>query len=252
MWLPTPRRSSPLLVLLGLLATLAPAEVASQELRGRVIDAESGAPVPLAAVFILSRSQDVVRQVIADSLGRFSIEAPGPGDYYLVAQSLGYVQTLSALLALGDRSYDLDLELTPDPIRLDPLQITVRNQEMIDWFRLNTGGNPNAAFGFRAIQGADLYAAQQKARDNTDMLRWLYIPVSHGRVPCVGYALPPLSRGALPLGEPACGELFVGGEPLPVEHIETLDRWSIAVVAVIPPNVFLFTRGFRWRNRPGR
>lgn len=203
------------------------------------------------AFFLLDRSQEPVRQTMTDSLGRFRVEAPHPGEYYLVGQSLGYAQTLLALLAVGERTYELDIELTPDPIRLDPLQVSVRNKEMFEWFRFNRGVNPSESFGFRAIQGGDLVAAQQRARDNTDLLRWLYIPVTHGREACVGHRFVELERGSGRSGPPACGKLYVDGYERPVEHIEALDRWSIAVVVVIPPDVHFFTRGLDWSFRPG-
>lgn len=223
----------------------------AQAMRGSVVDADSGRPVPQAGVFLLSRDREVVRQTMADSLGRFAIEAPRAGEYYLVGQSLGYAQTLSSLLAVGDRTYELDIELVPDPIRLDPLSVSVQNEELLEWFRFRAGLNPTEGFGFRAIQGTDLAEARQRARDNTDMLRWLYIPVSHATEACLGHRFLELPRGRGAAGPPACGRLFLDGYERPVEHLESLDRWSIGVVVVIPPDVYLFTRGFDWSFRPG-
>ena len=216
----------------------------AQVVRGTVVDGSNGAAVPLAGVFLLDRDRSVVVQTMSDSLGRYVLEAPGPGDYVLAGQRLGYVQMASALLALGEDTYELDLELEPDPFQFDPLEVTVRNKVLVEWFRFEAGVNPNTVFGYRAIQGADLMAARQKARDNTDMLRWLYVPVSHGREACVGWRMSDLPRpGDEPTGPP-CGRLWLDGRPVPVEHIETIDRWQVAVVVVLPPDVYLFTREF--------
>jgi hypothetical protein len=216
----------------------------AQVVRGTVVDGSNGAAVPLAGVFLLDRDRSVVVQTMSDSLGRYVLEAPAPGDYVLAGQRLGYVQMASALLALGEDTYELDLELQPDPFQFDPLEVTVRNEVLVDWFRFEAGVNPNTVFGYRAIQGADLMAARQKARDNTDMLRWLYIPVSHGMEPCVGWRMPDLPRPGEEVTGPPCGRLWLDGRPVLVEHIETLDRWQVAVVVVLPPDVYLFTREF--------
>jgi hypothetical protein len=48
-----------------------------------------------------------------------------------------------------------------------------------------------------------------------------------------------------------CGKLFMDGYERPVEHIETVDRSAIAVVVVIPPSVYLFTRSYDWGFAPG-
>ncbi len=216
----------------------------AQIVRGTVVDGSNGAAVPLAGVFLLDRDRSVVVQTMADSLGRYVLEAPGPGDYVLAGQRLGYVQMASALLALGEDTYELDLELEPDPFQFDPLEVTVRNDVLVDWFRYEAGVNPNAVFGYRVIQGADLLAARQRARDNTDMLRWLYIPVTHAREPCVGSRIPALLRPGDQPRDPPCGALYLDGRPVPVEHIETIDRWTLAVVVVLPPDVHFFTREF--------
>ena len=233
-----------------MLALALPAE--AQVLRGRIVDATNQAAIPLAGALLLDRDQNPVGEAVADSLGRFVLEAPEAGEYYLVGHSLGYSQTISSLLAVGTGEYDLELELEPDPFQFDPLEVTVQNEELVDWFRLNFQTNPNVIPGFRAIQGADLEAARLRAKDNTDMFRWLYIPVSHGRIPCVGYGGARFNRDTKTMEPVGCGKLFVDGYELPVEHLETMDARSIAVVVVVPPSVMVFTRGYEWGFTPGR
>lgn len=252
------------LALLLLAATALPAH--AQVVRGTVVDATTGALVSDAGVYLLNRDQEVVARTLADSAGAFLIAAPGTGDYYLAGQRLGYQQTVSHLLAIGERTYDLALELTPDPFTLDPLEVTVENEELEEWFTLALGRNPNSVFGFRAIQGREIEEARLKARDNTDFMRWLYIPVSHGRHPSVGWCGPPplrqtvaesralsgnLTRSRPPGGDGGgCGTLYVDGYPLPVEHIETIPLQEVAVVVVLPGAVHVFSRDFDWGLRP--
>ena len=234
-----------------LLASAVP--VQGQVLRGRIVDATNHVPLALAGALLLDREQNPVGEALADSLGRFVLEVPGAGEYYLVGHSLGYSQTLSSLLAVGEDEYALEIELEPDPFQFDPLEVTVRNEELEEWSRMFFGTNLKAMRtpGIRTIQGADLEAARRKAKDNTDMLRWLYVPVSHARTPCLGHGGSRYDRDDKVMVPVGCGKLYVDGYELPVEHIETINRATIAVMIVIPPSVYLFTRGFNWGFTPG-
>lgn len=223
----------------------------AQVIRGRIVDATHGQPIALGGALLLDRDQNPVAEALADSVGRFVLAAPGAGEYYLVGHSLGYSQTVSSLLGVGEDEYSLELELEPDPFQFDPLEVTVRNEELVDWFRLNFQTNPKVIPGFRAIQGADLEVARRKAKDNTDLFRWLYIPVSHARTTCLGYDGTRLNRATGRMERVGCGKLLVDGYELPAEHLETIDARSIAVVVVVPPNVMVFTRGYEWGFAPG-
>jgi hypothetical protein len=217
------------------------------------VDATNQAPIAGAGALLLDGEENPVAEAVADSLGRFVLEAPAPGEYYLVGHSLGYSQTVSSLLAVGEGEYRLAIELEPDPFQFDPLEVTVRNEELEAWSRMFFGTNLKAIRtpGVRVIQGADLEAARGKAKDNTDMFRWLYIPVSHARTPCLGYGGARFDRDSRTMESAGCGKLFVDGYERPVEHIETVDASVITVVVVIPPSVYLFTRGYDWGFTPG-
>ena len=235
----------------AVLAVCAPA-VAAQELRGRVVERETEMPVAYAGIFALDAERDVVTRTLADSLGRFRLELAEGGEYTFVAQRLGYFETESPLFAVGSEGvYALDIELRPEPLRIDPLLVTVRNEDMERWYTRALGVNPNSIFGFRAIQGARLEEARMKAVDNSDMLRWLYIPVSHGVESCLGHRMPAIDRNAMQVGDPPCGKLYIDGFERPVEHLETIDRQTIALVVQLGTTVELFTYGFDW-SKPSR
>ncbi len=102
-----------------------------------------------------------------------------------------------------------------------------------------------------------------KADDNTDLLRWLYIPVTHGLGGvCVGTfggpGMPPRGswRRASPQpepadGEPQCGSLHVDGYRCRNEHLESIDMNRIGVVVTFLGSVHMYTREFDWTFRPG-
>ncbi len=117
----------------------------------------------------------------------------------------------------------------------------VLEETATNWLTREFGMHPNAIRGFRFIHGDRLEDAKSKSDDNTGLLRWLYIPVSHARRMCV---LGLFDR---------CGQLYVNGRWTPNEHIDRIDMKSvIAVVAVgwqsSTPKVYLFTREFDWKR----
>lgn len=245
-------RMSRILVAFACIGSM-PASARAQQIVGQIFDASTGTRIHTAGVFLLSEDRSRAAVAIADSLGRYVLTAPGEGAYFIFAQRLGYHDTESPLFALsGGGTYEVDLELRPEPIALDPLLVTVTNVEMERWLRLRLGVNPNALFGYRAIQGVELELARLKSEDNTDLLRWLYVPVSHGGEVCVGSRMPEIDRYTMQVGPPACGVLYVDGHLVPTEHVERVDMRSIAVVVTFtePLAVHLFTRTFDWSERP--
>ena len=264
-----------LVLLLGHMSWQA-SEVGAQTVQGKLLDAENAEPVSMAGVFILSAGREVLVRSASDTAGFYSIDAPEAGQYYIHVQRIGYFENETPLFqAEAGRTYAVDIEMRPEPIRIDPLSVTVRNEELERFLTLEFGENPNALFGYRAHQGAILQEAKLRAKDNTDVLRRLNVMVSHGRQICInalpGFTMPSLrtQTGSLLMGESAeelgrlasevqetvdgggCGTLFLDGNLMPNEQLEQLDMESIAVVVTLPNSVRLYTRSFDWTLRPG-
>jgi hypothetical protein len=246
-------------VFTGALLTLALAagawSVEAQEIRGQVIDSENGSPVGLAGVFILDRERDVVIASASDTAGFYSVQMPGTGEYILVVQRLGYFENETPLLAVEEGGqYGVDIEMRPEPFRLDPLEVTVRNEQLEQYLTLEMGSNPNAVFGYRVFQGLLLEEAKLGAKDNTEVLRRLFIPVSHGRAVCVGdmgLGMPDRRTGYIE-PTPRCGAIYVDDVRCPAEHMESIDMATIGVVVRLGGQVRLYTRGFDWTFRSER
>lgn len=274
-----------LILIVCLLSSLASSDLHAQTVRGRVLERATGRPVHLAGVHLVDADRNQISMAIADSLGRYALDVPASGEYYLFAQRLGYFETVSPLLEVSaERPYEIDLELRPEPIRLDPIGVTVRNEEAFRWLRLELGINPVVLFGFRMYQGARLEEARLRAEDNTETLRFLFIPVSHGKQVCVGTIHRPVRGGyhrtveasaafedfrpdgtGVPagssggdggsgegLGQGSCGSLYLDGRRIPNEHIESIDMRKVAVVVTWPGTVRMYTYAFDWSFRPGR
>ncbi|HEX2079679.1 MAG TPA: carboxypeptidase-like regulatory domain-containing protein [Longimicrobium sp.] len=88
--------------LLALAALLLPASLPGQTVRGRVVEAETGAPLPGAVVVLQDASGRRVAAVLADAEGRYRVSAPGAGTYRLRAERVGFANPAAATLTLAD------------------------------------------------------------------------------------------------------------------------------------------------------
>lgn len=220
---------------------------AAQSIRGRTSDVSTGGPIAFAEVALVDREGLPVVAVLSDSVGRFMLDAPGGGEYYVVMQRIGYLTVRSPLVAVAEgATYDMELEAAPDAVQLPGVNVFVGMEVTVGWLRREFGGHPYAMKGFRMIRGARLEEAKSGSRGNTEMLRRLYIPVSHARRVCV-----------LGLFDD-CGQLYLNGRYVPNEHIDSVDMKSIAMVVTVREDgarVYLFTSDFDWKkhwNPPDR
>lgn len=118
-----------LLLSLGLLLPAAGAR--AQTISGHVTDQSTGEPVRGAMVSLLNAERDVTRRVVSDAAGRYVVDAE-PGEYWLVADLLGYERLESPLLRLDDdRTVTVDFELPVDAIELEGLEVEAERNEAL-------------------------------------------------------------------------------------------------------------------------
>jgi hypothetical protein len=106
-----------------LLLLFAVTTAAAQTVRGEVRDTESGEPLP--GVFVVLSAGGVSRVgVLTDSAGRFFLRAPGPGQYQLSAQRIGYNTSTTAAFALAaDEVHSTNLTLAVAALRLADISV---------------------------------------------------------------------------------------------------------------------------------
>ncbi len=109
---------------------LAPAgELRAQTILGRVLDQVNEQPVEGVLVSLIARTGERRARALSDSIGRFVIEPPEAGEFLLVTDRFGYLETRSPLLALSTEGQaPLDLMIAPEPIGLEGLEISVEEQ----------------------------------------------------------------------------------------------------------------------------
>lgn len=116
---------------LVILFILMPDRAAGQVIRGRVIDAQSGAAVPMARVVVSGLSHRYTRRMFTSADGSFSFPLRRGGSYRVQVTRAGYAETRTQSLAVGpDQTVDVDVRVAAAPHRLDPLTVTGRPRRL--------------------------------------------------------------------------------------------------------------------------
>ena len=97
----------------------------AQVLRGRVVDMESGLPLPSASIKLVHLYNGLSQSRLTNQAGRFQLEVDSEGPFILDVFALGfepYVDTLR--VPETEERIDLEIRLGVDAIPLDPLEVT--------------------------------------------------------------------------------------------------------------------------------
>jgi hypothetical protein len=112
-----------LLLLLASLATPASAQV----VRGKVLDAATGDPVPQAEVTATTVEGRGAGRTRAGTDGSFTLDLRAPGTIRLRAERSGYRPTLTDTLPVDAReTLEVELRLSATAVAIEPLRVTAR------------------------------------------------------------------------------------------------------------------------------
>ncbi len=148
-------------------------------IQGYLHDAESGAPIPDAAVWL----RGTTFRGVSDGSGAFRFEDVPPGTYMLVMDHLAYGTKMDTLEVPSGQRISVDMRVDQRPIEIAPLTVSVESNPAV--LRRARGGIQ--------ITRKDVEKVRQTARDAVDVLQALHIPgvVIKRRTDgslCVGYA----------------------------------------------------------------
>ena len=107
----------------------------AQTLRGELLGAGSDTPVSGGVVMLLGGEGETIRTVMADSIGLFTLVAPGPGRYSVYAEALGYLSFVDGPLEFAaGQGYQAQIRLELNPIQIDPLEVSA--QPLNTWLEM--------------------------------------------------------------------------------------------------------------------
>lgn len=120
----------PLLVVAFLLLAASP--LASQAVRGTLVAADGGGPVPGALVVLLDAEGRTLDGDQSDAAGRFDLRAAAPGEYRVRAERVGYATAAPARVRLAaGETLELRLETAAAASLLEGLVVTAPERKCV-------------------------------------------------------------------------------------------------------------------------
>jgi hypothetical protein len=116
---------------LFILCILIPGSAAAQVIRGRVVDAQSGAGVPMARVVVSGVGHRYTRRMFTAADGRFAFPVRRGGSFRVQVSRTGYAETRTASLAVGPNdTVDVDVRVSAVAHRMEPVTVTARRRRL--------------------------------------------------------------------------------------------------------------------------
>lgn len=95
---------------------------------GRVLDRATGRPVAAATVGVVGQT----RRTQTDEQGYFSLPDVLPGDHIVEVEHLSFEPVDQLVSVVADRTVDLNVQLSADPIELEPLIVTALRDRRLE------------------------------------------------------------------------------------------------------------------------
>jgi hypothetical protein len=103
---------------------LTPAASAAQAVQGRLIGRETQTPVHGGTVHLMAADSQVVTQAVTDSAGRFNLQAPVPGSYWLLGSAPGYEDSETDQFPVGAEGTRVSFVIGRAPVVLETVTAT--------------------------------------------------------------------------------------------------------------------------------
>jgi hypothetical protein len=159
-------------------AWMAPTSLGAQLFEGRVVDEEDGRPIATALVRLLTPELEALALVVADELGYYRIQVPGPGRYHLAAERIGFDPVTSHLLEVTDPegTYSIDIGMRSVPLPLSGFVVTAERFAEIERGIAHEIGALPKSLRVPPLMRPDIEAHLDKAHNLTDVVRWSDVP----------------------------------------------------------------------------
>lgn len=110
---------------LALLAAMLGAPLDAQEIRGRLLDGESGAPVTGAAITLMQGEGEELGRTLTDAAGGFRLAVPGAGYYRMRVTRIGYGAIVTDSVEVGPReTLEVELRALASAVPLEGVEVT--------------------------------------------------------------------------------------------------------------------------------
>jgi hypothetical protein len=149
----------PRLLLAALALALAPAALPAQTVSGTVVHRETGAAVAGAVVRLVDAAGTRQQAVLSDARGHYTVQAPRPGAYRLIAERVGYAASSSSTLRLAEGEH-VEQRVTIAPARVLLDMVVARGRPRACTIRPENGAQASVVWNEarKALEAAELGA----------------------------------------------------------------------------------------------
>lgn len=116
---------------LFLLLTLSATRLSAQAIEGHLLAAETGDPIVLASVALVSGSGEIVDRTFTDEEGYFIVTSGEAGSFFLRAEHIGFDARVDGIFDLGEGGLlTVEFRLSKAAILLDTLTVEVQRRDI--------------------------------------------------------------------------------------------------------------------------
>lgn len=120
------RRASCLTPVVFAALWLTSSSLQAQTIRGRLLDVQTGQPIDLGILVLLTADGDTVGMTASTPDGRFTFTAPDPGSFLLQAWAFGYSRRQEGVFELGEGGeMEIEFRISPLAIALEGMIVSV-------------------------------------------------------------------------------------------------------------------------------
>lgn len=221
------------------IALVLPSPVDAQTILGRVLDQVNEAPVGGVIVRLIERDGAERLRVLSDTAGRFVLRPPEEGEYLLVTERFGYLETRSPLIALRmEGRAPVELMISPEPLGLEGLEVSVeeRAAEELDQMGLSPNQLGNRWIDKRAIEAIPIkrdmgVILENRAPAGMQIIRPQNLRAGSENIGlCVSQA-----RARTGAGFGTCSLVVLNGVPISGVQALDIDPDAIESIAILNP-----------------
>lgn len=168
-----------------LLGAVAAPAVQAQTIDGTLMEVETGQPISLGLIIMMTEAGDSITSTVTDGQGRFSVSSEEPGSFVLIASAFGFKETAAGVFELGeDAAMDVQFRIAAAPMPIEGILVSLQ-RPVLEHNLVRNGFVRRITRGLgRFITPADI--ERSSARTAADLLRG--IPGVHITQPGGGLA----------------------------------------------------------------
>jgi TonB-dependent Receptor Plug Domain len=100
---------------------------AAQTITGTLMEVETGSPISLGLIIMMTESGDSITSGVSNARGRFSVAAPDGGSFILLASAFGFKETAAGVFEIGESGeMDVEFRIAAAPMPIDGILVSLQ------------------------------------------------------------------------------------------------------------------------------